>query len=65
MDLILIRADGELKQVFIGQTTDQILLWVEELNKNPLVKEEWTVSETYTEKSIYELADFLGIEIHK
>lgn len=61
MDVTVVKSGYSIKQIFIGKPTEVLKESVKQLNDNPLVEEEYTIEQCYSNKSIYELADFLGI----
>lgn len=61
MTVTIIKSSYDIKQILIGKPTKEIEKWVDELNNNPLIEEEYTIEERYTDKSVYDLAKFLGV----
>lgn len=61
MTVTVIKANKTIRQIFVGKVTQEIKNWIEQLNNNPLSGEEWDYSEEYCDKSIWELAEFLGL----
>ena len=62
MTVTVIKQGFTIKQILIGSATDQLIKWINELNNNPLMDEKWTYKEDYVNKSVYDLANFLGVE---
>ena len=62
MNITIIKADYNIKQILLGKPTKEIENWIKQLNDNPLVEEEYTIETKYTDKSIYSLVEFFGIE---
>ena len=62
MDVTVIKVGYSIRQIIFGKPTEQIEKWVKELNDNPLLGDEATIEEKYTDKSIYNVAEFLGLD---
>ena len=62
MVVTVIKSSYSIKQILIGKETEQLRKWVNEINSNPLIEEEYTIEEKHSDKSVYDLAKFLGIE---
>ncbi len=61
MYITLIKEGSSLKQLILGQPTEAIRQSVKELNNNPLITEEVTIEERYSDKSEWDLIKFLDI----
>jgi len=62
MEITVIKRGYNIEQVFFGKPSNQMEEWVEQLNNNPLNSERYSIEEKYTQKSIYEIVNFLEIE---
>jgi hypothetical protein len=61
MIITVIKADSVIKQILFGPISEQTVRQIDQLNENPLISETWTFFETETDKSVYALAEFLGV----
>lgn len=61
MEITVIRKDGYPEKIFTGKPTEEMKKLTEDLNNNSLVDGTWTCEEEYTQKSMYDLIEFLEI----
>jgi len=61
MIITVIKADSVIKQILFGPISENTVRQIDQLNENPLISETWTFFETETDKSVYALAEFLGV----
>ena len=61
MIITVIKADSVIKQILFGPISEETIKQIDQLNENPLISETWTFFETETDKSVYALAEFLGV----
>ena len=59
MQLTVIKEDQSVKQILLGSPTEEIKTMVSQLNNNPLMSSNWTYEEVYSDKTMYQLAEFL------
>lgn len=61
MKIVIVRQDGTIKQVFLGNAPEDLKLWVSNMNANPLNDGEWTYETLETSKTIWDLIKFFDI----
>jgi len=61
MIITVIKADSVIKQILFGPISENTVRQIGQLNENPLISETWTFFETETDKSVHDLAKFLGV----
>jgi hypothetical protein len=61
MIITVIKSDSVIKQILFGPISEQTVRQIDQLNENPLISEIWTYVETRTDKSVHDLAEFLGV----
>lgn len=62
MRITIIRLGGNIEQILIGPVTNIIKDWVRELNNNPLISEECSYEERYSDRSLYDLQKFFNVD---
>lgn len=62
MEITVIKVGYSVRQILFGSPNEQTKKWVSDLNANPLMSEEATIEQCHTDKSIYDVAEFLGIQ---
>lgn len=65
MDLTVIYRGASIEQILMGSPTEEIIQWVEDANKNPLITDKYSYKKEYSRKGVYELAEFLGINTNQ
>jgi hypothetical protein len=59
MTITLIKEGDTLKQIVLGEIDETTQKWIDSANANPLIKERWIAELKYTNKSLYDIQDFI------
>lgn len=61
MTVTVLKEGMDIKSVFLGHITPSMEKDVENLNNNSLLAENYTLEEKKTDKSFYDIIEFLGL----
>ena len=61
MSITVVKQNNDIEHIYIGAVPNDLEAQIKSLNDNPLMKSEWAVETVYTDKSMWDLIQFLNL----